>query len=368
MRKIANSVPYIESYPLSRIGEPRSVLFMDIETTGFAGGSVIYMIGAGCIQGASFVTTQWLAQDPSQERDILEAFLTYATSYDTLVTFNGTGFDAPFITRKCAAYGLNCTLSCMRHADIYKKVLSSKTFLQLSGCKQRDIEAFLGITRIDEYTGGELITVYQDYTRTRDEGAEAMLLQHNHDDVIGMLDILPVLSYCDLLDTDALFVQRVRASSYTDYSGRTKQELIMTISPNISFPKELTALVNGCYLRVCGDECSIRVPIYEEEMKYYYADYKNYYYLPAEDVAIHKSVAAFADRSARVQASAATCYTRQASMYLPQWTGTAVPIFEPFYKRDYKAPDLFFELTEALKQDREAFGRYAEMIVQMMNK
>ena len=39
----------------------------------------------------------------------------------------------------------------------------------------------------------------------------------------------------------------------------------------------------------------IKVPVFCEEMKFYYSDYKNYYYLPHEDMAIHKSVSMYVD-------------------------------------------------------------------------
>ncbi len=107
---------------------------------------------------------------------------------------------------------------------------------------------------------------------------------------------------------------------------------------------------------------TLRVPLYEEEMKYFYSNYKDYYYLPLEDVAIHKSIASFVDKEHRVQARAQTCYTRKYSSYLPQWE----VLFEPFFKRDYKSPEIFFEITDSFKQDRKAFQMYALHILKKM--
>ena len=99
-------------------------------------------------------------------------------------------------------------------------------------------------------------------------------------------------------------------------------------------------------------------------MKYFYSNYKDYYYLPEEDVALHKSVASFVDKEHRTQATAATCYTRKYATYLPQWD-----IFmEPFFKRDYKSKELFFELTEEMKTDRDFFSRYAQYLLGRMAK
>ena len=77
---------------------------------------------------------------------------------------------------------------------------------------------------------------------------------------------------------------------------------------------------------------------------------------------MHKSVASFVDKEHRTQATAATCYTRKFSSYLPQWE----MVVEPFFKRDYKSKDLFFEVTDEMKQDRELFSRYATHILEVI--
>ncbi len=129
-------------------------------------------------------------------------------------------------------------------------------------------------------------------------------------------------------------------------------------------PLPVSNLSNGCYFSGEASEGILKVPLYEEEMKYFYSNYKDYYYLPAEDVALHKSVATFVDKSHRIQASAANCYTRKYALYLPQWD-----IFmEPFFKRDYKSKELFFELTEEQKKDRDLFSRYAQYLLGKMAK
>ena len=105
-----------------------------------------------------------------------------------------------------------------------------------------------------------------------------------------------------------------------------------------------------------------RFPEKFAEMKYFYSNYKDYYYLPQEDIAIHKSVAGFVDKEFRQQALASNCYTRKVSSYLPQWD----TLFTPFFKREYKDHDLFFELTDEFKTRREDFNRYAHHILEMI--
>ena len=86
------------------------------------------------------------------------------------------------------------------------------------------------------------------------------------------------------------------------------------------------------------------VPILEGELKYFYPDYKNYYYLPQEDTAVHKSLGEFVDRSARKKATAATCYTRKKGRFLPQ----PQPLFDPVLKACYQDKQTFFPYTPDL--------------------
>ena len=58
---------------------------------------------------------------------------------------------------------------------------------------------------------------------------------------------------------------------------------------------------------------TIKVPIIDNELKYFYSDYKNYYYLPAEDTAIHKSVGTYVNKDYRQPAKSYNCYLKKES-------------------------------------------------------
>ena len=60
----------------------------------------------------------------------------------------------------------------------------------------------------------------------------------------------------------------------------------------------------------------IRVPIVEDELHYFFSDYKNYYYLPEEDIAVHKSVAAYVDKAYRENAKAYNSYSKKRSIFV----------------------------------------------------
>lgn len=350
------------SYPLDRLAPLERILFLDIETTGFtAKSSYLYLIGCAYHLAGKWKTIQWMAENYEQEAEVLSAFFGFAKRYRYLIHFNGNNFDLPYMMQKCAQLSLPYTFDNFQGMDIYRRVTPYRYFLRLPNCKQKTLEQFLGIQRKDVFSGGEMIGIYHEYVKNPSEFSENALFLHNADDLKGMLEILPALAYYDLFN-QPLRAKKVQANYYKDVNGNKRRELIIFFRLDTPLPKPVLTSAGGCFFRGQDADCSLKIPIYEEELKYFYSNYQDYYYLPTEDVSLHKSVAGFVDKAYRVPASAATCYTRKLSSYLPQWDF----LFQPFFKRDYKSRELFFELTEELKKDRQAFSKYAAHVLNMM--
>lgn len=350
------------SYPLETIAPLERILFLDIETTGFTARLAhIYMIGCAFYQSGQWHTIQWLAEGYEEEPQVIKAFFDFSERYQFLIHFNGNHFDLPFITQKCEQYSLPYSFDRLDGIDLYRRTEPYKFFLKLPNCKQKTLEQFLGVAREDVFSGGELIGIYHDYVKAPTEASKKLLFLHNADDLKGMLSILPILAYYDLFHSPVK-AKKVQANYYNDLQGNKQKELFITLVLPTSLPKPVSTGANGCYFCGEGSEATLKVPIYEEELKYFYSNYKDYYYLPNEDVALHKSVASFVDKEYRIQATAATCYTRKFSSYLPQWS----ILFEPFFVRDPKSRELFFELTDEMKRNREGFSAYAAHVLSMI--
>lgn len=352
------------SYPLERLAPPEQLLFIDIETTGFAAKtSYLYLIGCAYYQNGEWHTIQWLAENSDEEHIILSAFFQFVKvyRYKYLVHFNGNNFDLPFILQRCGQLSLPYHFDNMNGIDLYKRISPYKFFLKLPNCKQKTLEQFLGTSRKDVFTGAELIGVYLDYVQTPSEYSEKSLFLHNADDLRGMLEILPILAYYDMFN-ETVKAKKVQANTYRDYAGSKRKELLITLSLPTPLPVAVSSFANNCYFHGDGAEATLRIPVFEEELKYFYSNYHDYYYLPTEDMALHKSVATFVEKEHRIQASAANCYTRKYSIYLPQWE----VLFKPFFKRDYSSRELFFELTDELKRNRPAFTAYANHVLAMI--
>ena len=353
---------YKLNYNLNKLGNTEDILFLDIETTGLsAQTSSIYLLGCCFYENNEWCIKQWLCESVSEEEDLLNAFIHFIQKYKLLIHFNGNQFDLPFIEKRCEKHGLDFSFKNYQGIDLYKRVYPYRHFLHLSNCKQKTLEQFMGIDREDKYSGGELISVFKSFCQNKNTEAKALLLQHNRDDVYGMLRLLPVLSYVDFFNEDKS-INQVEINTSKDVFGKPIKEAFIYFTLQTPLPKPIASHGNDCYFTGKGKNGLLKIPIYTEEMKYFYSDYKNYYYLPSEDMSIHKSVATYVDPEFRKQATAATCYTRKQADYLPQWE----LIFEPFFKREYESKNLFFELTDEFKNNREAFAKYIQHILLML--
>lgn len=347
------------TYPLEKIDKLEEILFIDIETTGFSSKmSKLYLIGCVYYKENSWNTIQFFANDYSDEKELLEEFFYFAKPYKTLIHFNGNNFDIPYILDKCKEFNLDYNFDDYKGIDIYKRVQSLKNFLKLPNCKQKTIESFLAIERTDIYSGGDLIGIYHDYVKEKSNDNKDLLLLHNFDDICGLLNILPILYYCDLFE-EKLTVTKVCAGTYKDINGNDKQELIMNFDIPFILPKAVSSMAGNLYITCTKNEGMLRVPIFEGELKYFFANYKEYYYLPLEDIALHKSVASFVDKSRREQAKASNCYIKKQARFLPQWDN----LINPFFKSDYSSNNLYWELTEERKTDRNLFSAYASHVL-----
>ncbi|MBQ7065602.1 MAG: ribonuclease H-like domain-containing protein [Lachnospiraceae bacterium] len=357
-----------QTYSLEHIDELNKILFVDIETTGFsANSSYLYLIGCLCYEEGNWQLIQYLAEDYIEEPLILQEFLTLCKSYHTLIHYNGNNFDLPYLKQKCQEFeiphpfGGDGSSHEMTGIDIYKRIAGFKSILHLENCKQKTLEQFLDISREDKYNGGELIAIYKEFVETKNPELRELLLLHNSDDMQGMFRLLPLLSYMDILLVPFKVV-KVQANHYEDLSNNLCHEIIMKIKFHTPFPKPIVLHGNGCHFSGEGNEGFLKVPCHIGELKYFYSDYKEYYYLPLEDMALHKSVATYVDKDYRKQATAATCYTKKEGTYLPEWD----TVFTPIFKKDYKDFNLFFELTDEMKKSPQTFTQYALHVLDML--
>lgn len=340
--KILHSTPDLTpAYPLENLAPRKDLLLLDIETTGLSANLAgIYLIG--CIYyeqaSASWKLSQWFCESPEEEASLLASFFSFLASFTTLIHYNGDAFDLPFIRSRSQFHKLSCPLSGLTSIDLYKKIRPWKTALSLTSLKQAALEPLFTISRKDLYTGRQLIAVYQDYLSSRKTSLFHLLIQHNQDDLLGLFGLLPLLSYADLPAASFSLIRE----PICDTENHLTLELLCQGSCNVSVPFQIKHPL--ALLRGQGTQLTCRLPMYQGELKYFYPDYKNYYYLPCEDMAIHKSVGNYVAKEARKKATPQTCYSKKTGLFFPQPTA----LIQPAFQAEYQSRPLYAEYQKGL--------------------
>ncbi|MFI3212204.1 MAG: ribonuclease H-like domain-containing protein [Eubacteriales bacterium] len=359
-KNIENFIPLI---PLtSYFPDAENHLFLDIETTGFSAKfSTVYLIGCGYYKDNILYYKQWFAETPEEESTILNDFFGFLTSFTTLIHFNGLQFDLPFIELRCKLLELSHDFSRYSSIDLWKTITPLKHVLKLPNCKQKTVEEFLQIHRDDTFDGGKLIPYYKEYVTSPSKTSLELLLLHNKDDVLGMVQLLPILAYSNLFEHSPSII-KVVTNDYTNYNGDQKKEVIFTLQLSLPLPNAISYHCNDCYLSGKHDVLSLKIPCFNGQLKYFYENYKEYYYLTEEDMAIHQSVASFVDKSRKKKATAATCYNKKTGVFLPQWKPQITPVF---YK-EFKKHPCYFEITENILAENALLSEYVFHILKTL--
>ena len=171
---------------------------LDIETTGLEPSRCRFILG-GLLDMQTGTLHQIFAENRSEEREALEAFVSLVEDLDMVITYNGRHFDMPFINRRLAAFSKN---PCRPYdLDIYQ-VLNGHSPIRkfVPNLKQKTVENYMGLwqSRTDEISGAESVELYERYEKTGDEDLARRILLHNSDDVVQLTRLLPVLSKADL--------------------------------------------------------------------------------------------------------------------------------------------------------------------------
>ena len=336
--------------------DPANTLLFDIETTGFSAKTcTLYLIGAAVYQGdGMFTGIQWFNESGSQEeeKELLSAFFSFCQSYGTLLHYNGDGFDLPYLKNCAKKHALTPPFSYMQSFDLYKMIRPLKELFKTDSLKLKSIEQFLHISREDRFSGGELIKVYQNYCKHPAAEQKELLLLHNADDIRGLLLTLPILAYPAWLDGAFTIDALTLSGTHAVFTLALKHPL----STRVSLGKEQVTVT------AYEKEARLTVPLYSGELKYFYKDYKNYYYLPLEDTAIHKSIATYVDKDYRQKATKETCYIKKSGIFLSQ----DIPLIEPCFKVSFEDKTSYFEIEESTSLDSENLKEYVLYLLKNM--
>lgn len=357
-KKISFSLPWkVDGY------SKEELLFFDIETTGLSASvSSLYLIGCLSFVNGQLTLNQWFADDYISEASIITAFFEYSRNYRLLVHYNGSGFDFPYITQKCEKYNIPSSLGQICSLDLYKEIKLLKGLLAVENLKQKTMEQFLGFHRKDCFSGKELIEFYSQYMQCKilkkpyDSFYQPLLL-HNEEDLCGLLFLTRLLSYPSLFTWCREETSPFPDDNLTAFSH--ENNFIFTFFLPFSLPVPVSIKQGGILLSLKEMAGELTVPAFKGELKYFFTNYRDYYYLPDEDTAVHKSVAQFVNPKFRQKAKASNCYIRRQGTFLPQFA----PSIPPVFREDFKSKPFYFLLESDFLENKEIQKKYIKELL-----
>jgi len=166
--------------------------FLDTETTGLSGGAgtMPFVVGLGFFSENDFCLRQYFLRDPGDEPAMIESLAELLPGFESLVSFNGRGFDVPIIENRFILARTPPPTMGMPHLDLlpparrlWRYHLPSRAL----GTIEREI---LGVLREQaDVPGGVIPYLYRDYLRTGDGREMQRVLYHNAVDILSLVTL-----------------------------------------------------------------------------------------------------------------------------------------------------------------------------------
>ncbi|MCR5273036.1 MAG: ribonuclease H-like domain-containing protein [Lachnospiraceae bacterium] len=337
---------------------PENLLFFDIETTGLSRAkNHVCIVGFGKIKGDVLTVTQFISESSSDEPELLFALKNEYSADLTTVTFNGTRFDLPFVNERMAQNNIEFSFDEGTCYDLYKEIKDFAGSLALSDCRQQTLELFLHTGRKDSTDGRQLVKNYKVYSSTGNPDLENAVLLHNFEDIKGLVLLFELFSvkkkYEDLKSTLDITDISVKSNKYKDMNGFDCDEILVDFNLNKSLINPVTLTAKSLFIKAEADSGIASIRFFKGNMKYFFKDYKNYFYLPEEGTCIHKDLAKFVDANHKEKAKPHNCFAEKNSCFIPvlceniKYKDKQLPVF----RSDYMSVDSYIEADENMLND-----------------
>ena len=197
---------------LARAPCRQGLLFVDLETTGLAGGAgtLAFLVGCGWFDGGTFRVRQYLMSNVAGERALLKALTDVAGQFGTVVTYNGKTFDLPLIETRYLFHRMESPFSGLPHVDmlhparrlwrpladvprpaggdsVARGVVGGRTGAFESACRLTTLERTqCGFEREGDVPGWEIPDRYFAFVRSGDPRPLEGVLEHNRLDILSL--------------------------------------------------------------------------------------------------------------------------------------------------------------------------------------
>jgi uncharacterized protein YprB with RNaseH-like and TPR domain len=182
--------------PGQTLPESSSILYLDTETTGLAGGTgtCAFMIGMGRAEGSGFRVQQYFLRELTEEKAALRALEDALASCEAVVTFNGKTFDLPLLETRYRLARMRSPFERLIHLDLLHPARRMWK-LRLESCELKRLEReVLAVNRHGDVDGADIPRLYFDYLRGGNARGLEAVFYHNALDIVTLAALAAALS------------------------------------------------------------------------------------------------------------------------------------------------------------------------------
>jgi hypothetical protein len=171
-----------------------SAVFLDLETTGLAGGTgtVPFLVGLGYFRDDRFKVTQFFLSEMAEEGRLINEVSQFFRDMEfrSVITYNGKAFDLPLLETRFALHRTPFPVRDLPHLDF----LFSARHLwkhKYDSCRLFNLaQQIAQAERADDIPGAEIPLRYFQYIRTGDFSLIEPILYHNQEDILSLLSVV----------------------------------------------------------------------------------------------------------------------------------------------------------------------------------
>ena len=315
------------------------ILIYDIDTTALEpANGCVFLIGTVYFDGNDLKITQFFSEDIKDEPIIINEFLNLSKNFEVLLSYKGDSFDIPFLTGRIGILSNDhddlSDTSYLRKIsyDLFDEIRPLKPALKLSSTRLDILRKLTGQSFTERITADKISTFYVQHISR----AKLRLLKEKtllSQKTVLIKDYSPCLAIDDDLahintDNDDSFLKDILNRNRDNmeavlYLGKLGHLFNMRkglyevslgtdcVDVSGENTKDISIIIKLDTNTENSDNClSVKLPVYTLDLKQFFINYRDYYYFPERDMAIHKSVAEFTDKSSRKKATQQTAYSK----------------------------------------------------------
>jgi hypothetical protein len=171
-----------------------SSVFIDLETTGLAGGTgtIPFLIGLGYFENDRFKVVQFFLNDLASEVRMLEELrsLLEEKNFSSIISYNGKGFDLPLLETRFILNRIRFPLAELPHLDFLFSARHLWKY-KYESCRLSNLALeLLGADRSEDIPSEEIPWRYFQYLRNQDFSLIEPILYHNQEDIMSLYGVV----------------------------------------------------------------------------------------------------------------------------------------------------------------------------------